>query len=373
MKKAPENEEPRTEKSRRAFTLVELLVAMALIVFIMSILAECFAAGLDTFRQLKAIGDMQEKLRSATNILRSDLLQDHYTGKIRISDPHVNFTSLPNIPLSPREGFFEIGKGVSNPDGTDADGIPSFTSRGYFLWFTSKLRGNRRENFFSFPVPGGGAALNSVQTNFFNQPRDAVYLDPAYAADTFHTQWAEIKYFTTRTGTILEPANATSTIGTPLFALYRSQLGIVPDPDALNQLKIPWQANPAANPFWNLCCVPVPDPATNTLVTRFSSPSDVRIAAPGPTQAAVYPFRASDTPAGAGRGATLLCTNVISFELKLMPRNGTDFMDLISGPQGQQWQPGQSFEMPMRALQITLRVWDIRTQQTRQITIIQDM
>ena len=40
-------------RRRPGFTLVELLVAMALILFIMVILTEAFSAGLETFRRIR--------------------------------------------------------------------------------------------------------------------------------------------------------------------------------------------------------------------------------------------------------------------------------------------------------------------------------
>src|SRR5262245_54057590 len=49
-------------RRRQGFTLVEMMVALALTVFIMVILSEAFVTGLETFRQLKAIGDMEESL-----------------------------------------------------------------------------------------------------------------------------------------------------------------------------------------------------------------------------------------------------------------------------------------------------------------------
>ena len=73
--------------TRRGFTLVELMVAMALTMFIMVILSEAFATGLDVFSQLKAIGDMEESLRAASTALRNDLAADHFIGKRRLSDP----------------------------------------------------------------------------------------------------------------------------------------------------------------------------------------------------------------------------------------------------------------------------------------------
>lgn len=50
--------------SRRGFTLIELLYAMALIVFVMAILSQAFVAGLESFRRLKGIGDLNEGLRA---------------------------------------------------------------------------------------------------------------------------------------------------------------------------------------------------------------------------------------------------------------------------------------------------------------------
>src|SRR2546423_1854114 len=92
-------------KHRSAFTLIEMLVSMALTIFLMVILAQCFVAGLETFRQLKAVGDMEASLRTASNMLRRDLLADHFDGKRRLSDPQF-WAQGP-----PREGFLRIYQG----------------------------------------------------------------------------------------------------------------------------------------------------------------------------------------------------------------------------------------------------------------------
>lgn len=44
------------------FTLIELMVAMALTLFIMTILSQAFTLAIDTFSALKGIGDMQVNL-----------------------------------------------------------------------------------------------------------------------------------------------------------------------------------------------------------------------------------------------------------------------------------------------------------------------
>ena len=51
-----------TRPSPRGFTLVELLIAMALIVFITPIINRAFSAGARTFDNLKAVGDLDERL-----------------------------------------------------------------------------------------------------------------------------------------------------------------------------------------------------------------------------------------------------------------------------------------------------------------------
>src|SRR5262249_39598952 len=99
-------------RRRQGFTIVELLVAMALIVFIMVILTEAFTAGLESFRQLKAIGDMQEKMRAVFIILRRDLQSEHFDEQRgnRLSDQ--DFTPLPGqtVPRMdpPNNGYFRI-------------------------------------------------------------------------------------------------------------------------------------------------------------------------------------------------------------------------------------------------------------------------
>jgi prepilin-type N-terminal cleavage/methylation domain-containing protein len=64
--------------AQRGFTLTELLVAMALITFTMSTLSQAFVAGLESFRHLKAIGDLNEGLRTATHELRRDVLYTNH-------------------------------------------------------------------------------------------------------------------------------------------------------------------------------------------------------------------------------------------------------------------------------------------------------
>src|SRR4051812_7826424 len=101
---------------RRAFTITELLVVLALVIFIMYILAQAFSAGATAFRNLKAIGDMNEKLRATGQLLRRNLERDHFEDKKRVSDPDF-WKDGP-----PRQGFLRIYNGDGGTsEGTDDD------------------------------------------------------------------------------------------------------------------------------------------------------------------------------------------------------------------------------------------------------------
>ena len=73
-------------RRRQGFTLVELMVALALIIVIMAIISQAFVEGLETFRNLKALGDLQENLRSAVVPLREDLIARHFSNDQKLSD-----------------------------------------------------------------------------------------------------------------------------------------------------------------------------------------------------------------------------------------------------------------------------------------------
>src|SRR4051812_37821066 len=96
---------------RNAFTLPELLVAAAVSMVIMGIIAVAFQKGIDAFRTLHAVGQMQEKLKSAQMVLKRDLSAEHFGGNFRVgySGPFVRDQRLDLSSWSPPdEGYFEI-------------------------------------------------------------------------------------------------------------------------------------------------------------------------------------------------------------------------------------------------------------------------
>lgn len=362
-------------RRRQGFTLVEMLVAMALTMFIMVILSQAFATGLQVFGELKAIGDMQEGLRAATNALRDDLAQDHFEGKGRLSNP-----TFYTIDGRPTNGFLRIIATAPTAEGADPFGIATSRSIGDFLQMSVKRRGNRRENFFSARVPAGSPLL-TTKTTFFDQPNEHRFQEPG--TTVYNGQWAEISYALVRTGTTVERNNPGSTLGTPLHALYRIERVVVPDNSHLNWAgdlgaATPIVSNPAVRAaYGQMSCREIPlDPAAGTTQLYFNNPSDL-----------TDPAKRSFNPAAPdNHGVTYLLSNVISFQVKVLrwvpPSLGAgavydtepqsiSFDSATNATAGNiGGDPRQSF---IRAIVVTLRVWDMKTQQSRQVTLIQDM
>src|SRR3954470_7819642 len=101
-------------RRRTAFTLVEMMVSAALIIFMMYILSSAFVEGLNAFRTLKTQGDMQEKLRAAATALRTDLCRPHFDGDE--DSYHGSFLSAQRLDkpewTPPTKGYFRIYQGM---------------------------------------------------------------------------------------------------------------------------------------------------------------------------------------------------------------------------------------------------------------------
>lgn len=480
-------------KRRQGFTLVELMVSMALIIFIMAILSQAFMAALGVFRDLKGQGDMAEKLRATTQILQNDLAANHFDGGRRLSDP--NFW----VNGPPTQGFFRIWQGSQSTatgpnnyiEGSDASGIGSYRSLDHMLAFTVNLRGNDMGDFMTASTWGGGAALGSIQT--FGPPESRYQVTSG--VNTYNSQWAEVAWFlqpqiNPTTGqpdtTVIDPQSTNPGTGTapspgiPLFTLYRRQLLLVPD----NNLVLPAQSsanNNIAN-YQEMSCW------TNGGLIYFNNPTDVTVPwrrfgmmQPNPTflaypaglllgtmsypPSATWPYAPSQSPPPWGTwvppsatpptyppnpvtllpaspnyptltqqpgtptplyGTDIQLNDVISFDVRVyVPgfSNGADpFVTLFSvapkftnpgntafynttlNPSNPSapavfdtwssvddgignnyqtsWKTGGLTCIPMwngitgptiKAIQVTIRIWDFKTNQTRQVTIVQAM
>ncbi|MCS7046718.1 MAG: hypothetical protein NZO58_10210 [Gemmataceae bacterium] len=421
--------------ARPAFTLIELLVAMGLTLFTMLILTQAFVTALETFRGLKAIGDMQARLRTATAILRADLGADHFEGKRRLSDA--------DLPINPPvEGYFCVRQGSASVlEGVDAEGQESVRSIDHVLAFTIRLRGNRPENFLTtrdiptFPPgnPQRWSPLSLSSTNYFNQDRDALFnpggppnwptTNPFNLAgnkhpepDIYASQWAEVAYFLVPTGTTNDVSNPASG-GVPLFGLFRGQHLLVPNnfeankPDSVRGSSDPCFQTTVNDALVNapyyyagVSCYPRPNPVNQLY---FNSPSDLanrtvtgafrtagmdqRVMAGLANPAVPLPLPSGAFPPGTApgrppRGSTLVVPNVVSFNVQVLYPGATAFTDVA---------PLQNVSAVIRlydttllsaagspipaalgrivAIKITLRVWDDATKFSRQVTVVQDL
>src|SRR5260221_9194054 len=72
--------------ARAGLTLVEMLIALALSIFIMAIMSEAFVKGLEAFGQFKALSDLEQRLRTFANIIRRDLRAPHFENSKKLSE-----------------------------------------------------------------------------------------------------------------------------------------------------------------------------------------------------------------------------------------------------------------------------------------------
>ncbi len=436
-----------TRRQRASFTLVELLVAMALVIFIMVILTEAFTTGMNGFRQMKAIGDMNERLRACTITLRGDLLQLHFDGTKRLSDGGIT-TAYVVVPdnhdaCQPLQGYVRIEQEQSlflpppSPPGVpnelvDGDGIPSFRGNSK-LFMTVVHTGITRDDYFT-------ARLRPIQyttttpVNFPSCPGETLLntLGPVdYRTNgTIINVWAEVGYFLVPTG---DDAN-----GTPLFSLNRRVRVLVPppgdpaQPDPLDpnlSTSLNWVGATVANPgnrvpsnlypfYSDVSCQP---DTANPPFLYFNRPQDLSGAGSTPQVAPVRGFfptvGALPSPTGTlantiispqplggvpgatvqeslpeSRGDDILLSDVISFTVRVLPQQaplGTAFapqfqtLPVSLAPTSSIFDTnisvvgvGPAFTPPpyrIRALEITIRIWDVKSQQSRQVSVIQDM
>ncbi len=390
---------------RRGFTLIEMLVAMTLTLFVMTIMTQAFVAGLDTFSGLKAIGDMQQSLRGALTTLRADLIQDHFEGKRRLSDRSFQTDR-------PKQGYLMVrhcnAKVPAVYEGDDVDFLPSFRATDHVLAFTVKLRGNRKEDYLkSNDLPVFALPKTSPlgkPTVYWNLPLDAVFNpnpSPTNSPPAFSSQWAEVAYFLVQTGTTEDVGNPAAG-GQPLFGLYRAQRLLVPstleanlsDTSPIKGADVKGTTPNASYPgfYAGISCNPGPAP---DFQLQFNSPDDVAdgfgspITAgmarrPLPMHTAVFPQSLSNLPPR----SALVAANVVSFHVQAFYVGQTDFDFVL--PLNLPIAPIRLYEtsligtnvLPSNAsgenyviqgFKISIRVFEPTRGFSRQISLVQDM
>jgi type II secretory pathway pseudopilin PulG len=425
---------------RRGVTIVELLVAMALILFIMTILSEAFVTAAQVFRDFKALGDMAGRLRTATQLLRDDLHGYHFDGNRRLSDP--NFWA--NGP--PTQGFFRIWQQAAavqegGSSVTDLEGVPSFTGTGTWLHFTVNKRGHNFQDFFLADLSGaaGSPLLGPIPVPG-DPSLDTKYQEPTVSV--FKSQWAEVAWFLKPNGSSISQNVGATTTTTNLYTLHRRQLLAVPDNYNLN-----W----TPNSFASSAPPPYPAPASPTGYDEiswqsvggnmyFDDPHDLTVPerrfgmnSTGGSQGGVPPQPTDGSYPISPNGnvsADVVLSDVISFDVRILVFGNREFFDLmtlpgavftnstfntgititdpITGTPSASPVPIKVFDtwsnvkdgtydysgwnntgtpsattIPLRtyngadiriqAIQISLRIWDYKTEQARQVTLIVDL
>lgn len=464
---------------RAGLTLVEMLIALALSIFIMAILSEAFVKGLEVFGQYKALADLEQRLRTVANIVRRDLRAQHFDGGRKLSECTASGKPMPMLDglraapytaieaqillrqleqykfKSPGEGFFSVEEWPNRPagattffEGVDASGRPSYRDRPAFapggglavssdvLHFTSKLEGNEPDKFFYGRTTGPLDNAGNVLARY-DAPGNGMYTNPA----------AELLYFLHTDDSANLPGVDTANGPVLTFNLYRQAYLLIPSY---------FKATPALMGDASF--------ANNVSFRRTNDVSGNFSASPTPgvyfnTMADVQ-HRDNRVDAGAIRsprdlgaplnreGSDILLTNVISFNVQVfdpfaykipvgLPGGGPvsgrgayvdigdvltapginiaptaagdagDFLQPVYGgpvntlpftnpitaqpvvtmfdtgtsrfegtPGGGAFSPAASPSthlFPFPSIQITIRVYEPKSRQTRQITIIQDM
>lgn len=423
---------------RRGFTIIELMVSMALIILIMVVISEAFSAGLHAFTQLKGIGTMQERLRIAATMLRRDLQLRHFEGNRRLSDfdpywydPNIgNGDGTTRGPGGrPAQGFFRIQTPALVAgnltylrfEGNDGDGIPSYTldpnninlvtlpQNIPVLHFTSKFVPERKDalrldQVFTMPVPASQppAVPQPAPLDTQEGPLDFRQLGK------MNSTWAEIAWWVQPS---VDPLTGAQQFAgtTPLYTLYRRQrLMIAPrvdqvyvgvSPQLLGQYYgVSCEYDPGNYPaaatqlLFNSEYGVAESPYVNRAVSRSMMYQPVVNGVPAPLQnmgqwySAPAPLGTTNNEPGTLQSDDVIAADVISFEIKVLRRGTPDFKDINDNTfldsQGNFQQPYAGVYdtattpvgwMGLNAIKIVIRVWDFKTSQARQVTVIVDL
>ncbi len=337
---------------RSGFTIVELLVALALVLFIMSIISQVFVDSSEAFRSQRAKAELSEKLRFLTQTLRADLRSNHFEAGRKLSDNDFWADGPPQL------GYFRLEQTnlpfpVTNLSGSETlytfpnPTIAPNQNQSQMLAFTSLLGGKDPRGFHSASIPSP-AFDPFKQWKMINlAPGDTRYEE---SLDTYQSPDAEVAWFLGPTSDYQEfllqdePSNPD---GTPqsvkLYKLYRrvwlmlpQELGAAADTTSLNTLgpvlanrvSVVPQSLPNLNP-------PIQFNGDNALL-KPSNDVPMRRAignffAPMGGQASVGNWRQPCFDITQGKDSSaLIADNVLSFSVEVCPEGSTQFVPLAS-------------------------------------------
>jgi len=374
----------------KGFTLVELLVSLALVIFIMSLLSTVFVLATKTFRDMKAAGDLQEQLRSAAQVIKSLIQAPHFlegNRRVNLSDP--NFWNRRK--LSPtdsdnnlfdfkwRSGYFRLDRNrIQDQIVNDLTGTNSLNLCGLYdspetpsqaadhrLSMTCMLSGRLQEDFFTQSF-SNRASLPSP-FNIGNPSR--------YETDNslFRSPYAEVLFYLqrptsvlTRTGTLSE-----RTDGLPLFDLHLKTWLINPEKTNL--------AQDFSSSFENKLSLSPYNNGSSTIYVfndlTFMGPRSNRatfraLSNLSPDASLSFAQRSSSSSSD-----TILLKNLVSFEVQIFELDPVTknliIFNLNNFDSDYQSNEGQGKQIV--AVKIILRVYDPDNEITRQMTIVEPL
>jgi type II secretory pathway pseudopilin PulG len=294
---------------RGGFTLVELMMAAALAVLIMTVLAWAFSAATDNLRYLKATGDLASRLRTADVQLRADLAASHFddgdSGGILLSDLRFDrLTPGGGEAAPPGGGFFMIRQGNGSIfEGTDQDTVYSTradantatnpNASGHVLGMAVRRSGKTQDQLFTADVSALAAAPPILAQFLAQNATDTA----TPAGTTFVSNWAEVYWFL---------GNPQVVGGVQSYTLYRRTRLLT---------KTPIDAIPPAL-FLLLQDVISLRPSTSSPGNYITNTTD-SIRAPGNRfYGSPVTTPSPILPASAKFGDDIVLTNVLSFEVK---------------------------------------------------------
>jgi prepilin-type N-terminal cleavage/methylation domain-containing protein len=308
-------------RTRRGFTLVELMVAAALAVLIMTVLAGAFGAALESLSHLRSMGTLAERLRTTHNLLQDDLQSQHLDasgsgGAPLLSDLRYDRLSVGGGEMTPpRGGFFSLVQrggvaGGSVFEGMDQDTIYSTHATSHVLGFTVRRIATqaRPDQPLARPDQLFTVDLTPLTTNAafgpaLNQLLAASSCDAVVstaANPTFVSEWAEVFWF-------LSAAPTSTVNGVPQYTLYRRVRALTP-------VEIDIPTTPDVGIQDVLSCRQV-NVGPGLTVWRTNTPQSVRV----PNYRLYFNPQTAPTPFPLGHpkhGDDIVLTNVTSFEVK---------------------------------------------------------
>lgn len=140
---------------RSGFTLIEMLISVALVLLMMVLFAEIFGLASESMTLQQAIADGDQQVRAFTTVFRSDIQKRTFQTLVPFDNSEV--PELAGVPFSDRQGYLYIS--LNDPD-------------------------NATDNLLQFTVRSTIVDENSDDTEYFGKSTGLVQYDPAVAAGT---------------------------------------------------------------------------------------------------------------------------------------------------------------------------------------------